>query len=68
MSNRKGKPSVGDYIEHFCSLNGRFEGIITEILSTQFIYETPEGHSRFCLYKENWNDANLSNYTQKERD
>jgi len=53
--NKKKPPQLGDYIEHTCQLNGRFEGKVVEILAMQFIYETPEGHSRFCLFREDWN-------------
>ncbi len=48
------KPEIGDKIEHTCNLNGRFEGKVVQLLGMQFVYETAEGHSRFCLFRENW--------------
>jgi hypothetical protein len=50
----KRAPKIGDKVEHTCTLNGRFEGVVIEVLSTQFIYKTAEGHERFCLFKEIW--------------
>lgn len=29
-------------------------GTVTALLSAQFAYETPEGITRYCLYKEIW--------------
>tara|TARA_Y100000389_G_scaffold175293_1_gene185934 strand:+ start:1637 stop:1804 length:168 start_codon:yes stop_codon:yes gene_type:complete len=48
-------PKVGDKIEHTCSLNGKFEGKVIQILAMQFIYKTKDGQERFCLFKESWN-------------
>jgi hypothetical protein len=53
MANKK-TPQLGDNIEHTCRLNGKFEGTVVELLSQQFIYETPNGITRFCLFKEEW--------------
>ena len=50
----KKTPKVGDLIEHTCSLNGKFEGVVEQLLSMQFTYMTDDGHSRFCMYKEVW--------------
>jgi hypothetical protein len=47
-------PEVGDRIEHTCTLNGKFEGVVEQLLSMQFTYMTDDGHSRFCMYKEVW--------------
>ena len=47
-------PEVGDRIEHTCTLNGRREGIVLQLLSQQFTYKTDEGHERFCMYREAW--------------
>jgi hypothetical protein len=52
--NSKSKPEIGDRIEHTCSLNGKFEGKVVELLAMQFVYETKEGHRRFCLFRETW--------------
>jgi|TARA_R110001592_G_scaffold139965_2_gene360499 hypothetical protein len=51
----KSKPAIGDYIEHTCALNGRFEGKIVQMLAMQFVYKTSEGITRFCLFRESWN-------------
>ena len=48
------QPKVGDMIEHTCNLNGKFEGKVVQMLAMQFVYETKEGHRRFCLFKETW--------------
>ena len=59
MSKRK-QPELGDRIEHTCRLNGRFEGVVIEILAQQFIYKTDDGNDRFCLFREDWNKLNDS--------
>jgi len=51
-------PEIGDKVEHTCTLNGRFEGVVVQVLSTQFIYETAEGHQRYCLFREMWKKLN----------
>ena len=48
------RPEVGDKIEHFCRLNGEFQGEVIEILSSQFVYKTDKGEERFCLFRELW--------------
>lgn len=53
MSSHK-KPELGDKIEHTCRLNGKFEGKVIQLLAAQFVYKTSSGHSRFCLFKEDW--------------
>jgi len=50
----KKAPKIGDKVEHTCTLNGTFQGVVIEVLSTQFIYKTADGHDRFCLFKEIW--------------
>ncbi len=58
---RKKKPPVlGDRIEHTCRLNGTFQGVVIEMLSTQFVYRTDNGIERFCLFKEDWKKVNDS--------
>lgn len=58
---RKKKPPVlGDRIEHTCRLNGTFQGVVIEMLSTQFVYRTDNGIERFCLFKEDWKKVNVS--------
>ena len=47
-------PNLGDYIEHTCTLNGKFEGKVVQLLAMQFVYETKEGNRRFCMFKETW--------------
>jgi len=51
------KPNIGDKIEHFCPLNGEFNGEVIELLGTQFVYKTEDGQERFCLFKEQWKIA-----------
>ena len=53
MSKSKA-PELGDKIEHICTLNGKFEGKVVQLLAMQFVYETKEGHRRFCLFRETW--------------
>lgn len=50
----KKTPKVGDLIEHTCTLNGKFEGKVVQLLSMQFVYETAKGDRRFCLFRETW--------------
>ena len=57
MSKSK-QPKVGDLIEHICTLNGKFEGKVVQMLAMQFVYETKEGHRRFCLFRETWRKIN----------
>ena len=58
--NKKKPPQLGDRIEHTCRLNGRFEGVVIEILAQQFIYKTDDCNDRFCLFREDWNKLNDS--------
>jgi len=51
---KNSKPELGDMIEHTCTLNGKFEGKVVQLLAMQFVYETKEGNRRFCLFKETW--------------
>ena len=51
---KKKPPQLGDYIEHTCRLNGTFQGTVVQLLGMQFVYETGDGNTRFCLYKEDW--------------
>jgi|TARA_R110002074_G_scaffold24053_2_gene72056 hypothetical protein len=53
MSKSK-QPKVGDLIEHICTLNGKFEGKVVQMLAMQFVYETKEGNRRFCMFREQW--------------
>ena len=54
MSIKNKIPNIGDKIEHTCRLNGTFEGKVIELLSSQFVYETEKGETRFCLFREPW--------------
>ena len=48
-------PSVGDKIIHAEPYFEReHEGKVTEILSSQFVYETAAGQVRTCLFSEDW--------------
>ena len=51
---KKTPPKLGDKIEHTCTLNGKFEGKVVQLLAMQFIYETKEGHIRHCMFREEW--------------
>jgi len=58
MSKNK-QPNLGDYIVHkepyFNRVN---EGTVVQLLSMQFVYETPNGEKRFCMFRENWEIKN----------
>jgi len=54
VSRSKKPPVLGDRITHTCRLNGTFEGTVVQLLGMQFVYETDDGHSRFCLFREDW--------------
>ncbi len=53
------KPEIGDYIEHreptFARVN---EGKVVQLLSMQFVYETPKGDRRYCMFREDWSFKN----------
>lgn len=53
--SRKKSPQLGDYIEHkepaFDRIN---EGKVIQLLSMQFLYETPSGNIRHCMFTEQW--------------
>ena len=38
-----------------------FKGKVIEILGMQFVYETGDGNTRFCLYKEDWKHIDEDN-------
>ena len=49
-------PKVGDKIIHYEPYFDReSKGIVIQLLSSQFVYETKDGQIRYCLFKENWN-------------
>jgi|TARA_R110000787_G_scaffold205464_1_gene315835 hypothetical protein len=53
------RPNVGDRIRHEqIELDMVSTGVVTCILSAQFMYETDEGHTRHCLFKEIWKVEN----------
>ena len=48
-------PSVGDKIIHREPYFDReHTGKVTQILSSQFVYETCDGQERLCLFSEDW--------------
>ena len=55
----KKAPKLGDYIIHkepyFNRVN---EGTVVQLLSMQFVYETPKGERRFCMFREDWSYKN----------
>jgi len=51
----KKPPTLGDRIRHEEPEFDRVtEGVVVLILSCQFMFETDEGHTKFCLFKESW--------------
>ncbi len=53
------KPEVGDYIEHRVPTFDRVnEGKVVQLLSMQFVYETPQGNLRHCMFREDWSFKN----------
>jgi len=49
------QPKIGDYIIHSEPYYHRVnEGKVIEILAMQFVYKTPKGETRYCLFKEDW--------------
>ena len=54
MPKRK-PPEIGEYIEHsepaFDRVN---EGTVDQLLAMQFVYVTPEGQRRHCMFTEQW--------------
>jgi len=56
LGRKKKPPELGDYIEHREPYFDRVHrGNVVELLSAQFVYETEDGQTRFCLFKEDWN-------------
>ena len=52
---RMKRPKVGDRIRHEqIELDRLSTGVVTCLLSAQFIYETDDGYTRHCLFKEIW--------------
>lgn len=61
MPKRKA-PELGDYIEHSePAFNRVNEGTVVQLLSMQFIYETPKGHVRHCMFTEQWKKIEKKN-------
>ena len=58
---KKKPPQLGDYIEYTCRLNGTFQGTVVQLLGMQFVYETGDGDTRFCMYREDWKHIDESN-------
>ncbi len=49
------KPEIGDTISHYLPYSNKtYKGTVTQILSSQFVYKTDTGNTRFCLFKEDW--------------
>jgi hypothetical protein len=58
MANKKA-PQLGDKIVHNeRGHGGTNEGKVIELLAMQFVYETDEGQTRFCFYREDWRNIN----------
>lgn len=48
-------PELGDYIEHRQPYFDRVNrGKVILLLSMQFVYETDNGNTRFCMFREDW--------------
>ena len=55
----KKPPKIGDRIRHEEPEFDRVtEGVVTIILSCQFIYETDKGYTKFCFFKDLWEKTN----------
>jgi len=53
--NKRRNPIVGDTILHYEPYFEREnEGIVRQVLASQFTYETKDGHIRYCLFREDW--------------
>jgi len=50
------RPKVGDRIRHEqLELDRTVEGVVTCVLSAQFMYKSDEGgYFQYCLFKEDW--------------
>ena len=49
------RPAPGDRVKVPDSLTDEvYSGIVVDLLSAQFTYETPSGNIRYCFYTENW--------------
>ena len=52
------QPKVGDRIRHTVPNLGIVnEGTVVQLLSAQFVYETDDGYSGFCLFTELWKEV-----------
>ena len=58
---RKKKPQTWRLHRTHMQINGKFEGTVVQLLGMQFVYETGDGNTRFCLYKEDWKHIDDSN-------
>lgn len=55
----KKAPELGDYIIHKePAFSRENEGKVIQILAMQFVYETPKGETRYCLFREDWKIKN----------
>ena len=49
------KPQKGDHIVHTeITFDRVTTGKVILILSAQFVYRTPKGAKRFCMFNEDW--------------
>ena len=61
------QPKVGDRIRHTVPNLGIVnEGTVVQLLSAQFVYETDDGYSGFCLFTEAWKE--IKNERKSEGD
>ena len=52
---KRNAPELGDYIEHRQPYFDRVNrGKVILLLSMQFVYETDNGNTRFCMFREDW--------------
>ena len=52
---KRRKPQLGDMITHTEPYFKReHSGKVIELLAAQFVYETPEGYQRHCMFHELW--------------
>ena len=62
------RPNVGDRIIHEqIELDMVSTGVVTCILSAQFMYETDEGRVKYCLFKETWKKVKHDNRKKNKK-
>ena len=55
---------LGDYIIQRDRFNRENAGEVVQLLATQFVYETAEGHVRHCMFREKLGPYQRAKYEQ----